>query len=184
MKRIIYFLIGILMLGVACQDEFVKSEDNLKSAKIEKTQTFNIKANITAIPNNEGPTITCSEEPEVIMSGGGWVSGQENIFGKIVLEKSTYEKEYCELNMTAEGPVLYTRVNVQLENTHHEKHFVINHHFINLATGDSWGHSELIGGTGRFEGATGTTEMLNVIVDPVTGIGTWDEEGEITLVLK
>ncbi len=187
MKRLIFLLIGIFIVATACQDNFVETENDLsqieKSAKYEKIKTFNIKSRITATPNNEGPVITCNPET-IVMSGTGWVSGQENIFGKILQDKSTYEKEFCELTITDEGPVLYTKVNVLLQNTKNEKQFVINHHFINIATGDSWGHSELTGGTGRFEGATGFTEMLNVVIDPVTGIGTWDEEGEITLVLK
>ncbi|WP_321368021.1 hypothetical protein [uncultured Draconibacterium sp.] len=187
MKRVIFLIIGIFITATACQDDFVESENELsqveKSAKFEKIKTFNIKSHITVIPNNEAPTITCNPET-IVMSGSGWVSGQESIFGKIVQEKSIYEKEYCELTMTMDGPVLYTKVNVLLHNTTNEKQFVINHHFINIATGESWGNSELTGGTGRFEGATGYTEMLNVIIDPVTGIGTWDEEGEITLILK
>jgi hypothetical protein len=56
--------------------------------------------------------------------------------------------------------------------------------YINVATGDIWGHNELVGGTGRFEGISGTTQILQAKMVPETGGVTWVEEGEITLILK
>ena len=114
----------------------------------------------------------------------GWVSGHETIFGKFDPENSTYEKEFCEFTMTAQGPVVYTLTHVTLQRMNGEQMFVENHMWLNVATGEISGYSDVVDGTGRFEGVTGRAEMLNGTVDLSTGIGNWEEDGYITLILK
>lgn len=189
MKRVYLLTAGFLILAVACQDNFVEPGNDLtpvtKSAKIEKTITFHIKGCVNAIPNNNGPVILCSPaEAGVAVPGSGRVSGHENILGKFDPENSTFEKEYCEFTMTPEGPVIYMNTNVILQNMSGEKMFVKNHMWFNVMTGDISGYSDVIEGTGRFEGVTGSADMMNATIDPVTGIGSWEEEGYITLVIK
>lgn len=195
MKRNISLLIGILMLCNACQDESFENlqtylstndpEITAGNAKYVKIKSFNIKAHVNAIPNNEGPQIDCFPvEADVTLTGSGWVSGQENIYGKFDQQNSTYAKEFCEFSITPEGPVVYTRTNVFLQNMSGEKLFAVNHMWINVATGEISGYSDIIDGTGRFKGASGSADMLNAIIDPETGVASWDEVGYITLVIK
>lgn len=189
MKQVIFLLIGILMLSVACQDNFVEPENDMtvvtKSAKFEKTKTHQIKGRISVIPDPEAPMLTCSPVgAEIKMHSRGWISGHENIFGKFDQEHSIYEKESCELNMTDEGPVVYNRTNVIVQRSNGDKMFAVNNMWINVATGDIWGYTEINDGTGRFEGVTGRADMLNASIDLETGIGSWDEIGYLTLVIK
>lgn len=188
MKRIVLLLIGILMLNVACQDESIEPEyktNDTRGDMYEKTKTYDVKAVVTAIPDNEGSQITCvPEEAGVILAGSGWVSGHENILGKFDSDHSSYNKEYCEFSMTAEGPVVYTITNVILQRMNGEQLFVKNYMWINLVNGEISGYNDVIDGTGKFEGASGKTTMLNGKVDLETGIGYWEEEGYIILVSK
>lgn len=189
MKRIIFLLVGALIFNFACQKESIESENDLinKTEKVVdgKTKTFNLKGIVSAIPNNEGNQIACLPvESGVIMASNGWVHGQENIFGKFDPENSTYDKEFCEFAITPYGPELYTRTNVILQRMNGEQMFVKNYMWINLTNGEISGYSDVIGGTGRFEGAAGSAEMLNGTVDLATGIGNWEEDGYLTLILK
>ena len=195
MKRNISLIIGILLLCIACQDEtfeslqaYLSTNDpviNASNAKYLKIKSFNIKAHVNAIPNNEGPQIDCIPvEADVSLTGSGWVGGQENILGKFDQQNSTYAKEFCEFSITPEGPVVYTRTNVILQNMNGEKLFVLNHMWINVINGEISGYSDIIDGTGRFSGASGRADMLNATVDPETGVASWDEVGNITLVIK
>lgn len=185
MKRIIFLLIGILALSVACQNDFVEPDDSLKSANVEKTKSFPIKGWANIIPNPENPQVACNPvEAGVMLFGSGWVSGHDNILGTFNPENSTYENEYCQLEITEAGPVVYTETNVTLARMNGDKIFAVNHMWINAISGEISGYSDVFDGTGRFEGASGQTNMLNGTVDLATGIGSWEEDGYITLVLK
>lgn len=188
MKRVFFLLIGILAFSVACQDNFVEPENDLlvgtKSAKYEKTKTFPVKGWINIIPDPEAPMFACTPaEAEVEMCSSGWIKGRETILGKIVEEKSTYEKQSCDVELTNEGPVIHNVVNGTVTYANGDKIFAENHTFINVVTGEIWGHTNQLDGTGRFEGITGTTYMLNGKMIPTGGLS-WEEEGEVTLVLK
>jgi len=151
MKRVCLLTAVFLILAVACQDNFVEPENDAivgtKSARLEKTKTFQIKGCVNAIPNNGGPVILCSPaEAGVAVPGSGRVSGHENIFGKFDPENSTFEKEYCEFTMTPVGPVIYMSTDVILLNMSGEKMFVKNHIWINVVSGDISGYSDVIDG--------------------------------------
>lgn len=189
MKRKIFLLIGILALSVACQDNFVEFENDLtvgtKSAKYEKTKTHLIKGWIKVIPDWEAPMFTCTpEEFGIELCSSGWVSGHESILGKIVQEQSTYEKQSCDVTMTDEGPVVLNVVTADLLRTNGNRTFILSHTYINVATNEVWGYTDLVGGTGRFEGITGRTFMQDGSLDPETGMLSWEQEGYITLVIK
>lgn len=187
MKRVFFLLIGILIAAVACQDDFVESENALtkKSAKSEKIKTFQVKGHVEAIPNIELPFVSCiPAEYEIALPGSGWVSGHKNIFGKFVQDESFFNRDFCEFNLTPEGPVVYSHADVELTRSDGDKIFVASHSWVNVETGVITGYNEIIDGTGRFEGVYGKSDIVNGIFDPVTGISTWEEEGEITLVLK
>jgi hypothetical protein len=186
MKRLFFLLIGILAFCVACQDDFAEPESSTKSAKFEKTKTFQIGGWITIVANPEMPEMACNPVgANVLLKGSGWVSGQENILGRIDPENSTYETEYCELEINEEGhPFVYARTKVILQRMNGDKLFLVNHMWIDAMSGDISGYSDITDGTGRFEGAVGQTSMLNGTVDTEKGIGSWEEDGEITLVLK
>lgn len=189
MKRIIFLLIGILALSVACQDNFVEPENDLstftKSAKVEKIKTFQIKGWVTATPYADVPEIACNPVGTgVNIKGVGWVSGHDNIFGKFDPENSTFQNETCDFMMTEEGPVIYAKTNVILQRMNGDQMFGVNHMWINPSTGEISGFTEITDGTGRFKGVTGSTNMVNGSIDLATGIASWEEDGEITLVLK
>jgi hypothetical protein len=188
MKQIILLLIGILILNVACQDDSIEPEiyiTDTKNANFEKTKTYTVKAVVTAIPDNDGPQITCvPEQSGVILAGSGWVSGHENILGKFDSENSIFVKESCEFDLATGVPTVYTVTNVTLQRMNGEQLFVKNYMWLNLVNGEISGYNEVIDGTGKFEGATGRTDMINGKADPDTGIATWEEEGYITLVRK
>ena len=185
MKRIIFLLIGILAMSVACQDDFVEPENNLKSAKYEKTQTFQVKGWAEVIPDWNAGTFTCNpEELGIEFCTRGWVNGHVNILGTIVREQSTYEKQSCDVTMTEEGPVVLNVVTADILRTNGNRTFVVCHMWINVATGEIWGQNDLTGGTGRFEGITGTTYIRNAKIIHETGGISWKEDGFITLVLK
>ena len=189
MKRILFFLIGFLILSVACQDEFVEPEYDLtlgsKSAKYEKVKTFQVKGHVDAIPNIDLPFTSCTPEgSEVALPGSGWVSGHKSIFGEFVQDESFFNRDLCELSITPEGPVVYSHANVELTRSNGDKIFIDSHSWVNAATGVITGYNVIKDGTGRFEGASGQSDIVNGTVDPNTGIASWEEDGYITLVLK
>lgn len=189
MKRVFFLLIGILVLSVACQDDFVEPENDLsaveKSAKFEKVKTFHVKGHVEAIPNIDLPFTSCIPvESEIALPGSGWVSGHKSIFGKFIQEESFFNRDFCEFSMTPEGPVVYSHANVEITSYTGDKIFVDSHSWVNAATGIITGYNEIMNGTGRFEGAHGQSDILNGLLDPNTGIASWEEDGYITLVLK
>ena len=185
MKRVIFLLIGILIFCISCQDDLVEPENSLKSAKIEKTKTFQIKGWVTAIPNPEEQDIVCTPvEAGVTVKGIGWVSGYDNIFGRFDPENSTFMNETCDFMLTPEGPVVYTVTKVILQRMNGDQMFVVNYMWINVANGEISGYNDITNGTGRFDGVTGKTDMLNGSINLATGLASWEEDGYITLVLK
>ena len=189
MKRIVFLLIGILAFSLACQKEATdpvnEPEANLKSADVEKTKTFYVRGHVEAIPDFGSPLTMCAPaEYEIELPGSGWVNGHKSMFGKFVLEESFFSRDHCELNLTPEGPVIYSHANVEITGASGDKIFVENHTWINATTGEISGYNEIKAGTGRFEGAYGNTDMLNATLDPETGIASWDEAGFITMVMK
>ncbi|KJF44765.1 hypothetical protein [Draconibacterium sediminis] len=185
MKRIIFLLIGIFIVATACQDDYIETEDSLKSAKLEKTQTFKIKGWAEVIPDWDSGMFPCTpEDYGIAFCTRGWVTGHENILGTVVQEESTYEKVSCDVTITPDGPVAHNVVSADVLRTNGNRTYVICHMYINVATGDIWGHNDLVGGTGRFEGVSGTTQILEAVMVSETGGITWKEEGEITLILK
>ena len=189
MKRVFFLLIGILAFSVACQDNFVEPENDLqtvtKSAKVEKIKTFQIKGWVTATPNPNEPEIACTPvEAGVTVKGIGWVSGHDNIFGKFDPEYSTFQNESCDFILTPEGPVVYTVTKVILQRMNGDQMVGVNYMWINVVNGEISGYNDITEGTGRFDGVTGKTDMLNGSIDLSTGIASWEEDGEITLVLK
>ncbi len=189
MKRNLFLLIGILALSIACQDEFIEPETDMaaitKSAKYEKMKTFQVKGHVEAIPNVDLPFRSCTPaEFEIALPGSGWVSGHKTIFGKFVQDESSFNRDFCEFSLTPEGPVVYSHANVEITRSNGDKIFVDSHSWVNAATGIITGYNEIKDGTGRFEGAYGHSEIVNGILDPDTGIASWEEDGFITLVLK
>jgi hypothetical protein len=187
MKRVFFLLIGLLILAVSCQDDFVEPENALttKSAKYEKNKTFQVKGYVEAIPNIDMPFVSCTPpEYEVALPGSGWVAGHKNIFGKFVQDESFFNRDFCEFSLTPEGPVVYSHANVELTRSDGDKIFVDSHTWVNVATGVITGYNEIVDGTGRFEGVCGKSDIVNGVLNPETGISTWEEDGYITLVLK
>jgi len=189
MKRVFFLLVGILILCVACQDDFVESDKDMtpatKSAKYEKVKTFNVKGHVEAIPNIALPFTSCTPVAyEIALPGSGWVSGHKSIFGKFVQNKSFFTRDFCEFSLTPEGPVVYSHAEVEITSYTGDKIFVDSHSWVNAATGVITGYNVIKDGTGRFEGAYGESDILNGILDSDTGIASWEEDGYITLVLK
>lgn len=187
MKRVFFLLIGILVLSVACQDEFVEPENDLmigtKSAKYEKVKTFHVKGWINIIPDPEAPMFACTGVPPIEMCSSGWIKGRQTILGKIIQEKSTYEKKSCDVEMTNEGPVVHNVVTAEVMYACGDMTVCESHTYINVVTEEVWGHTDILYGTGRFEGATGTMYQLNGKMLPDGGLS-WEVDGEIILVLK
>ncbi|WP_167615729.1 hypothetical protein [Maribellus sediminis] len=186
MKRVFFLLIGILIVAVACQDDFVEPENSLttKSAKYEKIKTFQVKGWTQIIPDETAPRFQCMPvEAGVDMCSYGWLTGHMNISGKIIQEESTYTKLYCELILTPEGPVIYNEVSADVKFACGESVSALAFVSINTVTGEVTGHTDYVAGTGRFEGITGSTKVVNGKVLPDGGLF-WDTEGSITLVLK
>jgi hypothetical protein len=188
MKRVFFLLIGILAFSVACQDNFVEPENELsaveKSAKFEKVKTFPVKGWINIIPDPDAPMFSCTPEQFGIeMCSSGWIKGIETILGKIVEEKSTYEKQSCDVTMTDAGPVIHNVVTAKVTYACGDIAFCESHTFINPVTGEVWGQTDVLDGTGRYEGATGTMYQLNGKMLPEGGLS-WEVEGYVTLVLK
>ncbi|WP_340111264.1 hypothetical protein [Maribellus mangrovi] len=186
MKRVFFLLIGILIMCVACQDDFVESENAVatKSSKFEKTKTHQIKGWMQIIPDEAAGRFQCETfGPPYDMCASGWEAGHVNILGKFIQEQSTYTKLYCELMMTPEGPVVYNEVSLDLLLATGERVYMLGFAWINPATGEVTGHGDYTGGTGRFEGITGTAQILNGVVLPEGGLY-WDAEGFITLEIK
>jgi len=173
------------MLSVACQDEFAEPKDSLKSAKFDNTKTFALHGYVNSIPNLDGPVVSCLPEgSELALSETGWVSGYVNIIGKIVQEKSTYRGVSCEMIMTPEGPVVLITADVELIRSNGDKIILVSHMILDPLTNKISGYNEYTGGTGRFEGISGECNIMNGVLDPETGIASWEEEGYITLILK
>lgn len=186
MKRVFFLLIGILIMCVACQDDFVEPENApfTKSAKFEKTKTHHVKGWTQVIPDEAAGRFQCETfGPPFDMCAAGWMAGHLNIIGKIIQEESTYQKLYCELQLIAGEPVVYNEVSTELQLATGEKVNVLGFVSINTVTGAVSGHADFVGGTGRFDGITGTLQVVNGVVLPEGGLY-WDTEGEITLMIK
>ncbi len=186
MKRVFFLLIGLLILAVACQDDFVEPENALttKSAKYEKTKTHHVKGWSQIIPDESAGRFQCETfGPPFDMCAAGWIAGHSNILGKMIQEESTYQKLYCELQLISGEPVVYNEVSAEVKLVSGEKIFALAYVSINTVTGEVTGHTDYIGGTGRFEGITGTIQIVNGRALPDGGLY-WDSEGEITLVIK
>ncbi|WP_340111268.1 hypothetical protein [Maribellus mangrovi] len=187
MKRVFFLLIGILILCVACQDDFVEPENapSTKSAKYEKTKTFELRGHVSSIPDFNGPIVSCLPEgSDLALAETGWISGQANILGKLVQEKSTYHGVQCGMEMTNGVPTVFITADVELVRNNGDKIILVSHMVLDPLTNEISGYNEYTDGTGRFEGITGECDILNGVLDPATGIASWDEVGEITLILK
>ena len=188
MKRVFFLLIGILVFSVACQDEFIEPENDMsvleKSAKYEKVKTFQVKGWTEIIPDETAGRFQCATfGPPYDMCASGWLDGHSNILGKVIQEQSTYTKLYCELMMIDEVPVVYNEVSADILLVTGERIYGLGFVWINTVTGEVTGHTEYTGGTGRFEGITGSTQIFNGVVLPEGGLY-WDSEGVITLIIK
>ncbi|WP_167605051.1 hypothetical protein [Maribellus sediminis] len=187
MKRVFFLLIGILILCVACQDDFVEPENApvTKSAKYERTKTFELRGHVSSIPDFNGPFVSCLPEGSgLVLAETGWVSGQVNILGQLMPEKCTYEGVSCEMDLTDGVPTVFITANVELVRNNGDKIILVSHMVLDPLINEISGYNEYIGGTGRFEGVTGECNIINGVLDPDTGIASWEEVGEITLILK
>jgi hypothetical protein len=147
-------------------------------------KTFPVKGWINIIPDPDAPMFQCTpQEAGVEMCTRGWIRGILSGSGKIVEEQSTYEKQSCDVTMTEAGPVIHNVVTAEVTSANGDKMFAESHTFINPVTGEVWGQTDVLDGTGRYEGATGTMYQLNGKILPEGGLS-WEVEGEITLVLK
>jgi len=188
MKRLFILLIGLLAFSLACQNDFVEPENDLtlstKSAKYEKVKTFHVKGWINIIPDPEAPMFTCMpEQAGVEMCSSGWIRGSSTILGRVIEEKSTYEKQGCDVMMINDEPVIHNVVTAEVMYACGDITLCESQTFINTVTGEVWGQTDVLDGTGRFKGATGTINQLNGKILPEGGLS-WDEDGYITLVLK
>lgn len=188
MKRVFFLLIGILVFSVACQDNFVEPENDLmvgtKSAKDGKVKTFHVKGWTKIIPDESAGRFQCETfGPAYDMCASGWLAGHSNILGKVIPEQSTYTKLYCDLMLIDEVPVVYNEVSADILLATGERVYGFGFVWINTETGEVTGRVEYTGGTGRFDGISGTAQILNGVVLPEGGLY-WESEGEITLVLK
>ena len=95
------------------------------------------------------------------MCRSGWIKGRVTILGKIVEEKSTYEKQSCDVTIENGQPVVHNVVKGNVMYACGDITVCESHTFINVVTGEVWGYTDILDGTGRFEGATGKLDQLN-----------------------
>lgn len=174
MKTLISFFVIMMIMLVACnKDQFVQDEPLLlKKAKVE----IPMKADFCFTPDMTLPPVHIAglpfDLPAYYLPGGGWMSGNATHMGEIIMEESaltiidgSFDPGTGIVTWNATGKATAANGDYYLYNATTyvspgpEKSF----------TGNVWMHD----GVGKFEGATGTVQMV--------GQGTcWHAEGTMT----
>lgn len=185
MKTLISFFFIMMMMLVACtKDQFVQEENlELKKAKVP----IPMKADFCATPDMTSPMMLIPipgldpKDPKNYLPSKMFVSGNATHMGKVITEKSV-----CLVN----------ELNFLVEpDADGNPHFFLKQvgtGVMTAANGDSypitwWGKTSLadwtyigevtmFSGTGKFEGMTGTVQMIGA-VDMVAGTNCWKADG-------
>lgn len=180
-RLLIMFFVTLL---IACndvpsfEDENVSSDPMFKKGNSEATVTIKSIARLSATSDISLPLITCVPEyANVMMHSGGWVSGDCTMLGKVNPDSSTYVRESCELGPGPTQVTIYARG--QMMGARGDKYYINIYQVADMATMTFYGHVEVNGGTGRFEGATGYFDMIDGVINETGGY--WRASGTLTL---
>ena len=173
----------LVMAGCNLSDpanEFFAGNE-FKNGEIEKTVTVKVNGMETIHGQPELGTIVIV--PGLIeVSQFGYMTGFNTIIGKIVPEESTYEIVDWGFAMTDKGPEVYTKAVGKVTGNRGDSKFYEGHLWTYPAMDTSEGYVNITGGTGRFDGASGTLDLLDIVRDPVNNSTSWKVSGGITMV--
>ena len=161
MKTLIYlFLVAMLLFAGCAKDEMFDQKSNnleLKKAKVP----IPMKADFCMTPDLNVPPVHIEglpwDKPEYYLPGGGWISGHATHMGEIIMEKSTQKITSAKF-VPGVGVVSYSEGIITAANGDYYSFKAIM--YSNPQNKTFTGTVEMFGGTGKFEGATGTVEMI------------------------
>ena len=190
MKKLLFIPLSILFF-VGCQKEEnfeTKTQDDLLSqaSKAPNKKARPISGNLNNAPNPDAPPIICS--------GAFPISGQNFIYGNVshlgLLKSGTVGNALiCDitnfpsaLDPSLRGTITFNEIWVAANGDKlfsNSTIYIVGDPATQNATLTWTGSNIITGGTGRFEGATGSWEQLNgkFFAD---GTATWSIKGEIT----
>ncbi len=188
MKKIMVLAISILLLA-ACTKESMQ-ENSIQAEELSAKNSSKQKARVTRPITNSLesdsdpslPPLSCTVPdgfPEVAIGGGVIFSGNMDHLGKVwgksvntscsVISPTQVEIKSKDIAYAANGDELWTEGSI-----------VVTFPPAGSSIGTITGGSKIVGGTGRFAGATGYFIYENMVVDFATGHESHTAYGEIT----
>ncbi|MEN8121608.1 MAG: hypothetical protein ABFS35_14745 [Bacteroidota bacterium] len=124
------------------------------------------------------PTICTPEIYEIIQAGGGWIGGFASLVGKVDEAKSRYLRTSCEFNPETYIVTSYNSGKITAINGDYYNFNAVG--YVDVLTMTFTGEVTITGGTGRFDEAGGTVQMVDGMVDE-SGNTNWTGIGYMTL---
>lgn len=188
-------LLGLFLIISGCSkentDDFVQEDlanevelaegGELKCTRGDGTITIRVFARLSSTSDLSLPPVTCvPEEYGFTLAGGGNTSGYATLLGRVNEELSTYVLDDCAF---ASQTQLVLNSHGQMSGRRGDLYYINVVNNIDLTTQTFTGTVVIEGGTGRFEGATGTVHMVDGVMHG-DGTSSWKGYGTMTLQLE
>lgn len=178
LSRLILTVTMIFIFAACAKDEMLDQSNNLKLKKAKVAIPF--KGDFSAVPDMESSLWLLPipgldpEDPASYLHTRMIVSGNCTHLGNIDSEKSFYVFETYELIFEGEEPFLSLTGSGHLVGANGDSVDLTWWSKGSLLTIDYFGEMEITGGTGKFEGCSGSTDMKGIMDDKTN---TWTLEG-------
>ncbi len=177
MKTLIYlFAIAMFLFAGCAKDEMFDQNSNnleLKKAKVP----IPVKADFCAIPDMKVPPVSVSTPGGTItLPGGMYVSGTCSHMGRVNEEKSYCKVETLTFMMEDSKPYLMETGTGIMTAANGDNYKITWWVKTSLISWEYMGEVEMFDGTGKFEGCSGTTDMVGA-VDMVNNTNCWTGTG-------
>ncbi len=180
MKTLIYlFAIAMILFAGCAKDEMFDQNPNnleLKKAKVP----IPVKADFCAIPDMTVPPVSVNipGQGTQYLPGGMYVTGTCSHMGKVNSEKSYCKVETLTFVFEDGNPFLLETGTGTMTAANGDSYNITWWVKTSLPSMEYIGEVEMSGGTGKFEGCSGTTDMIGS-VDLATKTNCWTAEGYI-----
>ncbi len=178
MKKYLFLLIGAIFLATSCTDDNLLNENDFSTNPMEKsgkavTKTIKFQKSsgpFEVIFNDENPCFQYYGAPQMYITGGGNAShmGKFTVVNTFCFymegEAIIVLGDWLGFLTAANGDEIYTQVVDPLNDWY-------------IIDGISYMEYTVIGGTGRFEGASGEVLMYGTFAFTSETEGVWELEG-------
>jgi hypothetical protein len=174
MKTLIYlFAIAMLLFAGCAKDEMLDETPDLKKAKVP----IPMKADFCAIPDMTVMPLSVNTPGGVLtLPGGMYVTGTCSHMGIVDSEKS-YSKVEALTFVMEDGKPFLLETGTGIMTAANGDNYKINWWVkTSLPSWEYIGEVEMFDGTGKFEGCSGTVDMVGT-VDPVNHTNCWTGTG-------